>query len=91
MAINLSIERAIEISDSSHSVLFSMPNWKSNEPSWNSSEMLQIESVSIGIETGNASELVITNWITLNATGLEPSESPLVVTLGSKFTTTHME
>ena len=47
----------------------------------------QIESVSIGIKTGNASEPTITNWITLNTTGLLPIPMPLVVTSGGKFAT----
>ena len=72
-------------------ILFSMPNWNSSEANWNSSEIaragLQIESVSVGIKTGNASEPIITNWITLNTTGLEPLASPLVVTSGGKFAT----
>ena len=61
-------------------ILFSRPNG-------NSSEMLQIESVSIGIQTINASEPKISNWITLNTTGLEPLASPLVVESGGKFAT----
>jgi len=72
-------------------VLFSMPNWNSSEATWNSSEIalagLQIESVSVGIETGNASEPSISNLITLNTTGLEPLASPLVVESGGKFAT----
>ena len=36
----------------------------------------QIESVSIGIKTGNASNPTIRNWITLNTTGLLPLASP---------------
>ena len=72
-------------------ILFSMPNWNSSEATWNSSEIaragLQIESVSVGIQTGNASEPIISNMITLNTTGLEPLASPLVVTSGGKFAT----
>ena len=45
----------------------------------------QIESVSIGIKTGNASQP--TNWITLNTTGLEPIASPANVLQGGKFAT----
>ena len=70
-------------------ILFSMPNWNSSEANWNSSEIaragLQIESVSVGIQTGNASEPIITNWITLNTTGLEPLASPAISTTGSKY------
>jgi hypothetical protein len=72
-------------------ILFSMPNWNSSEATWNSSEIaragLQIESVSVGIQTGNVSEPIISNWITLNTTGLEPLASPLVVESGGKFAT----
>ena len=42
----------------------------------------QIESVSIGIKTGNASEPIIKNLITLNTTGLEPLASPGNVGIG---------
>ena len=70
-------------------ILFSMPNWNSSEANWNSSEIaragLQIESVSVGIQTGNASEPIISNWITLNTTGLEPLASPAISTTGSKY------
>jgi hypothetical protein len=59
-------------------ILFSMQNW-------NSSEMIQIESVSIGIKTGNASEPIITNRITLNTTGLEPLASPLAIFTRGKY------
>ncbi len=65
-------------------VLFSMPNWNSSEIA---RAGLQIESVSVGIQTGNASEPIISNWITLNTTGLEPLASPLVVASGGKFAT----
>ena len=61
-------------------ILFSIPNW-------NSSEIVGIESVSIGIETGNASEPIISSWITLNTTGLEPLASPLSITSGGKYAT----
>ncbi len=72
-------------------ILFSMPNWNSSKANWNSSEIahagLQIESVSVGIQTGNASEPIISNWITLNTTGLEPLASPLAVVQGGKYAT----
>jgi len=72
-------------------ILFSMPNWNSSEANWNTSEIaragLQIESVSVGIQTGTASEPIISNWVILNTTGLEPLASPLVVASGGKFAT----
>ena len=72
-------------------ILFSMPNWNSSGATWNSSEIaiagLQIESVSVGIQTGNASQPIISNLITLNTTGLEPLASPLNIESGGKFTT----
>jgi hypothetical protein len=70
-------------------ILFSMPNWNSSDANWNSSEIaragLQIESVSVGIQTGNASEPIISNWITLNTTGLEPLASPAISTTRTKY------
>ena len=47
----------------------------------------QIESVSIGIKTRNASQPITTNWITLNTTGLQPLASPLSIPQGGKFAT----
>ena len=46
----------------------------------------QIETVSIGIKTGNATEPV-RNWITLNTTGLEPLATPQVLPQGGKYAT----
>ena len=63
-------------------ILFSMPNWNSSEIA---RAGLQIESVSVGIQTGNASEPIISNWITLNTTGLEPLASPAISSTLSKY------
>jgi hypothetical protein len=65
-------------------ILFSMPNWNSSEIALAG---LQIESVSVGIQTGNASQPIISNWITVNTTGLEPLSSPLALLKGEKFAT----
>ena len=46
----------------------------------------RIESISIGVETGNANGQV-GNWITLNTTGLEPLETPQVIPQGGKYAT----
>ena len=47
----------------------------------------QIESVSIGIKTGNANEPIYTNWITINTTGLEPLATPQNIVQGGKYAT----
>ena len=47
----------------------------------------QVDSVFIGIKTNQANESIITNLITINATGLEPLASPQNIPQGGKYAT----